>query len=130
MQQHNINYMMVDRDGVLESIVSKSDLMGAVSPYLRPAFTKWRRPLDDATLQIKIKRIIPKTVHTTGCDTPLEAIMEKMCRLHVQCLPVVDYQGKVQGLITEANIFQALLKQKTNTDAPAEDKAHKTPQVP
>jgi CBS-domain-containing membrane protein len=99
---------MVGQDGVLEGIVSKSDLTGAISPYMRPAFAKWRKPLDDATLQIRIKWIMSKPVRTIRPETSLAAIMENMLQLGVLCLPVVDQQGKVQGLVAEANIFKAL----------------------
>ena len=51
---------MIGADGVLEGLVSKSDLAGAASPYLRPEFAKWRWPLDDATLQIKVKWIMSR----------------------------------------------------------------------
>ncbi len=125
MQQADVGYMMVGQDGVLEGIVSKSDLTGAVSPYLRPTFAKWRRPLDDATLQIKIKWIMSRPVNTIKPDMSLEAIMENMCRFAQRALPVMDEQGKVQGLVTMFGILQALLGGNPNISS-----AGKTPQVP
>jgi len=116
MQQYDTGYMMVGQDGVLEGIVSKTDLTGAISPYLRPIFAKWRRPLDDATLQIRIKWIMSRPVRTIKPETSLETIMENMRQLGVLCLPVVDQQGKVQGLVAEVNIFKALLKLKSSTN--------------
>lgn len=121
MQQHNADYIMIGQGGVLEGIVSKSDIRGATSPYLRPEFAKWRRPLDDATLQIKVKWIMSKPVHTIRAETSLAAIMENMCRLGLRFLPVVDYQGKVEGGVTVFDIFKALLKSSPN--APPEDKS-------
>jgi CBS domain-containing protein len=120
MQQHNAGYIIIGQNGVLEGIVSKSDLKGATSPYLRPEFAKWRRPLDDATLQIRVKWIMSKPVHTIKAETPFAAIMENMCKSGVRCLPVVDHQGKVQGLVTVFDIFRVLLKSGPN--APPEDK--------
>jgi len=114
MQQYDTGYMMVGQDGVLEGIVSKSDLTGAISPYLRPIFAKWRRPLDDATLQIRIKWIMSRPVRTIKPETSLATIMENMRQLGVLCLPVVDQQSKVQGLVAEVNIFKALLKLKSS----------------
>jgi len=122
IQQHNAGYMMIGRDGVLEGILSKSDLTGATSPYLRPALAKWRRPLDDATLKIKIKWIMTRPVRTTSPDTPLAAVMEKMCRFGRHALPVTDQQKGVQGLITVFDIFRVLLK-----SCPGGSTAAKTP---
>jgi CBS-domain-containing membrane protein len=120
MQQHDAVYMIIGRDGVLEGIVSKSDLTGAISPYLRPTFAKWRRPLDDATLQIKLKWIINKSVHTIRLETPLATIMENMCRSGRSVLAVTDQQSKAQGLVTVFDIFKTLLKGESNISTEAE----------
>ena len=117
MEQHNAGYMMIGRDGCPEGIVSKSDLTGAISPYLRPAFAKWRRPLDDATLQIKLKWVMTKPVHTISPETSLTAIMENMYSSGRRCLPVMDKENDVQGLVTVFDIFKALLKSEPNGSA-------------
>ena len=110
MQQHETGYIMVGADGVLEGIISRSDVTGALSPYLRSLFAKWRRPLDDATLKIKIKWIMSRPVRTIKPRTPLVTIMENVCRFGGRALPVVNKQGKVQGLVTVFDVFQMLLK--------------------
>ncbi len=109
MQEAGADYMMVGKDGVLEGIISRSDITGVVSCYLRPIFAKWRRPLDDATLNIKIKWIMSRPVHTIKYDTSLAEIMENMNKLGRRCLPVVDEHGMVQGQVTVFDVFQALL---------------------
>lgn len=115
MQQHNISYIMIGQNDSLEGIISRSDIKSATSPYLRPEFAKWRRPLDDATLQIKAKWIMSKPVHTIEPETPLTTIMENMCQFGVRCLPVVDGQNKVQGFVTVFDVFNAILKGEANT---------------
>ena len=110
MQQQNAGYMMVGQDGILEGIVSKSNITGAISPYLRPVFAKWHRPLDDVTLQIKVKWIMSRPVRTIKSEAPLAVIIENMCQFGGRCLPVVNQQGKVQGLVTVFDIFECLLK--------------------
>jgi predicted transcriptional regulator len=109
MQQYDSGYLMVGINGTLEGIVSNSNITWALSPYLRPIFAKWRRPLDHATLQIRIKWIMSRPVHIVKPETPLANVMENMCRYGVLCLPVVDQQGKAQGLVTEVNVFKVLL---------------------
>ena len=110
MQQYNAGYVMVGHDGVLEGIVSKSDIRGATSPYLQPAFARRREFLDDATLQIRIRWIMSRPIHIISPQTSLEVIMKHMCQFRRLCLPVVDQQAKVLGLVTQANILQALLQ--------------------
>ncbi|MHC4130930.1 MAG: CBS domain-containing protein [Planctomycetota bacterium] len=114
MKEHDAGYLMVGSEDVmegtmLEGIVSRSDIAGAVSPYLRSTFAKWRRPIDDATLQIRIKWIMSRPVRTVKLDAPVSVIMENMNRYGGRCLPVVDDQGKVVGIVTVFDIFNSLL---------------------
>jgi CBS-domain-containing membrane protein len=106
LQQHDTGYMMIGRDEILQGIVSKSDLTRAISLYLRPVFAKWRRPLDDATLNIKVKWIMSRPVQTISPETSLQVIMENIRQFGRRALPVVDKQGKVQGLVTVFDIFK------------------------
>ncbi|MHC4790991.1 MAG: CBS domain-containing protein [Planctomycetota bacterium] len=108
MQQYDSGYLMVGTDGVLEGIVSNSNITGALSPYLRPVFAKWRRPLDDATLRIRIKWIMSRPVRTVKPETSLVTIIGNMCQFSQRAFPVVDEQGKVQGLVTVFGIFKVL----------------------
>ena len=114
MQQADVGYVMIGTDGVLEGIVSKSNMAEAMSPYLRPIFVKWRRPLDDATLNIKVKWMMSRPVHAIKPETPLTAIIENMSQFGGRCLPVVDRAGKVQGLVTVFDIFKVLLNTNPN----------------
>ncbi len=125
MQQADVGYMMVGTEGSLEGIVSTFDIAAALSVYLKPMFAKWRRPIDDATLQIKIKWIMTRPVRTIKPDTSLTAIMENMHQSGLRCLPVADQQSNVTGLVTVFDIFKVLL----NTD-PGFSTTGKTPQTP
>ena len=114
IHKNDAGYLMIGRGQVLEGIVSKTNLTAALSPYLRSIFAKWRRPLDDATLQIRVKWIMGKTFNSIQPDTPLTAIMEKMCLTDLRCLPVVDKQGKVHGLITVFDVLRMFLNQSSH----------------
>ena len=87
-----------------------TDITGAISCYLRPIFAKWRRPLDDATLQIKVKWMMSRPVHTIRPETPLAVIIENMLQFGDRCLPVVNKEGKVEGLVTVFDILKVLNK--------------------
>ena len=106
MKQFDTGYLLIGSEGVLEGIVSRSDITGAVSPYLRSIFSKWRRPLDDATLNIRIKWIMSRPVHTIKSDTNIIKIMENMRQYGVRCFPVIDSDNKVQGIVTVFDIFK------------------------
>ncbi|MGD0785610.1 MAG: CBS domain-containing protein [Sedimentisphaerales bacterium] len=125
MQQADVSYMMVGSNGQIDGIVSTFDLASALSVYLKPMFAKWRRPTDDATLQIRIKWIMTRPVRTIKPDTSLTAIMENMCQLGSRCLPVVEKGGKVVGMVTVFDVFKAVLNTESGIST-----AGKTPQAP
>jgi CBS domain-containing protein len=125
MQQHDSSYIIVGQDGALEGIVSKSDITGATSIYLRPIFAKWHGPGDDATLQIKLKWIMSRPVRTIRPEASLAAIIDNMCRFGGRGLPVADEQGKVHGLVTVFDIFRTLLN--TSEDVSAVGKTAEAP---
>jgi len=125
MQQHDSSYIIVGQDGALEGIVSKSDITGATSIYLRPIFAKWHGPGDDATLQIKLKWIMSRPVRTIRPEATLAAIIDNMCRFGGRGLPVADEQGKVHGLVTVFDIFRTLLD--TSEDISAVGKTAEAP---
>jgi CBS domain-containing protein len=65
-----------------------------------------------------------RPVHVVKPQTPLANIMEYMCRYDVMCLPVVDQQGKFQGIVTETDIFKVLLDQKSGPGISASGNEH------
>jgi len=117
MQQHGAGYVMVGQNGVLVGIVSNSNITGALSPYLRPVLANWRRPLDDKTLLIRIKWIMSRPVRTVKPETSLVTVIGNMCQFGHRAFPVVDEQGKVQGLVTVFDIFKKLLHGHTKSRA-------------
>lgn len=112
LQQHGTGYLLVGRDGQMQGIVSKSDTAAAVSPYLRSVFTHLKRPLDDASLQIRIKWFMSKPVQTIAPDADLDAVIHKMVRYGVRGLPVAGSDGSVLGLITVFDVLAALTPRK------------------
>jgi len=126
MQQQNIGYVLIGKPEEIQGIVSKSDIQGALSPYLQSIFSKWKRELDTATLQIKVRWVMSRPVHSVRPDADLGTVMETMCKHSVRALPVVDENG-VYGIVTTYSIFNALNAASTedtdqqgqNTDVPA-----------
>jgi CBS domain-containing protein len=66
-----------------------------------------------------------RPVRAVKPQTSLAVIMENMGQFGGHCLAVVDKEGKVQGLVTVFDIFQALLNGNPNISS-----VGKTPQAP
>ena len=110
MQQQNVGYVLIGVNGVLEGLISNSNIQSAVSLYLRPMFAKWHRPQDDATLGVKVKWIMSRPVRTVRPDATLASMIETMRRCGGRCLPVVDAKGTVQGIVTVFDILLRILE--------------------
>ena len=82
--------------------------------FYKPIFAKWRRPLDDASLQIKVKWIMSTPVHTVTLFATLGEVVSKMCSFGGRCLPVVNADGQVVGIITVFDVFKVLMNNNKN----------------
>ena len=109
MQRQDSGYILIGKNGKLEGIISRSDVRGALSPYLQTMFAKWRTPMDIATLQIKARWVMNRPVRTIRPDASVGAAMHTMMEHGGRCLPVVDENGQVHGVVTVFDIFHALL---------------------
>ncbi len=109
MQRHDSGYILIGKNGKLDGIISRSDVRGALSPYLQTMFAKWRTPMDIATLQIKARWVMNRPVRTIRPDASVGAVMHTMMEHGGRCMPVVDETGKVHGVVTVFDIFHALL---------------------
>lgn len=108
MQQKNVEYILVGDGSNPQGIVANGDIQAALSPYLKPMFSKWKRPLDTATLQIKVKWIMSQPVHSINPNASFQEICHKMHKNHLSSLPVVDANSKVLGIISIFDILGAL----------------------
>ncbi|MHC4156552.1 MAG: CBS domain-containing protein, partial [Planctomycetota bacterium] len=115
MQQYDVAYVLIGNPPEAEGIVSESNLKEALSPYLHAPFDKYKRPLDEATLQIKVKWVMSKPVQSVERQTTVSAMMERMCECGLQVLTVRDQEKGIQGLLTTFDIFSALLKARSDT---------------
>jgi len=109
MCQNDINFALVGSQGMPEGIVSMSDLRAGMSPYLRPEFAKWRRPIDDASLRIKVRWLMSKKIHTVKSRDRLSEVAVTMCRLGLRSMPVVAQDGQIEGIISVFDVLRTLL---------------------
>ena len=65
--------------------------------------------MDLATLQIKAQWVMSRPVRTVRPDATLYNVMKTMTEHGGRCMPVVDQDGKVHGVVTVFDIFKVLL---------------------
>jgi len=122
----NSYYAIVTGDGQTDGIVSRADLTGPVSDYLKPLIAKWQRAGSagsrqagsDATYNLAVKWVMSRRVNTIDAESTCTAIMKKMRDLNMCPLLVLE-EGTAIGLVTPFNVFKirALLKLESDTSA-------------
>jgi CBS-domain-containing membrane protein len=96
MQEHGIRRLpVIDARGVLVGIVAERDLLLAASRYLNS-------PVD-------VARIMTRQVVTVGDTTSVVDAAMVMIERKIGGLPVVDPSRKLLGIITETDLFNALV---------------------
>lgn len=98
MQRHHVHHLPVTRDGqphgVLVGLVTHHDLLRVLThPQLDP----------DA---LWVADLMRPDVSTVQPGTRVHEAIGRMLEHHYGCLPVVDAGGRLQGLLTEADLLR------------------------
>lgn len=107
LKDNRINYLpVVDRDNIVVGLVASADLK-AFAPQHTTGFEILEAL--DILAETKVKDVMviaPVTIHY---NNTVEQAAKTMFDRHVACLPVVDDEDKLVGIITGWDIFHALL---------------------
>lgn len=98
---------IVDANNILVGLITQTDLYRIISPRKTPDGYQYNtRTLDEFILQ----RVMTPNPSSVSPLTPLSVAVDIMARNKYGCLPVVDPQKKVVGIITETDIFKLVAK--------------------
>jgi len=120
MTQHHISAMPVvdDTDGIV-GIVSEGDRMRRVEGTEEQTRSWWLSLFADSQTSARefikewgkhLKDIMTLQVTTVTPDTPAGQIAQLLEKKHIKRVPVVD-DGKLVGIVSQANLLQALAAQ-------------------
>jgi len=108
MLEKNIRHLPVVEKGKVLGVLSYADIM-----HILPAtIANLESGNEDSSLRkTKIKDILPLNQRVVSCTegTCLEDAALIMRSYKVGCLPVLDDAGKIQGLITRTDVFDAFI---------------------
>lgn len=108
---------VVDGAGKLVGIVSEGDLLHRVEAgTLRPQpwwlhVISGDRPLAADYVKshaTKVTDVMTKEVRTTDPETPLKEIAELLEKCHIKRVPIVNKDAELVGIVSRANIIQAI----------------------
>ena len=99
------HHLLVIEDGKLMGIISDRDLLKALSPNIGTAAETTR---DTATLNKRVHQIMTRKPVTLPMDADVYTAVEVFNRERVSCVPVLDTNGKVTGILSWRDMFKAL----------------------
>ncbi len=108
MRDNNFRRLpVIDKNGKLVGIISERDLLYA-SPSPASTLSVWE--MNYLLSKITVEKVMTKNVVTTTPDTPLERAAYTLAQHKFGGLPVVDEENRPIGIITETDIFRALVE--------------------
>jgi CBS domain-containing protein len=117
IEKHISAVPVVDATGKIVGIVSEADLIHrSESGTERPAswwlsIISGERALAEEYTKSharKVRDVMTKSVQTAHPDTPLHEIADMLEERHIKRVPIVNQAGDLVGIISRANIVQAL----------------------
>jgi CBS domain-containing protein len=126
---------VVDNAGKLVGIVSEADLMRRPEAGTdRPSSSWLTFLLGDRTIATeyvksratKVKDVMTRDVKTAAPETPLHEIADVFEENHIKRVPIVSESGDLVGIISRANIIQAVASALPNIEANLKDEQIRT----
>lgn len=102
---HAFHHVLVVADGELFGVISDRDLLRAVSPFVD---SPSERSIDSATLKRHAHQIMTRKPVTVTADELVGIAARRMLESDVSCLPVVDDNGAVIGIVTWHDLLRAV----------------------
>lgn len=131
--EHRISAVpVVDDDGRLVGIVSEGDLLHRTEAGTERHRSWWLQALvGEQTLADEFVRshsrrvadVMTRDVVTARPDTPLHEIAALLEKKMIKRVPIVDQKGQLLGIVSRANLIQALADERLEPEVPATDAA-------
>lgn len=123
---------IVDAAGKLVGIVTEGDLMRRAEAGTEHPYSWWLSFfLGDRAVAAdyvkshatKVKDVMTREVKTAGPDTPLYEIADLFEENHIKRVPIVGKDGDLVGIVSRANILQAVASARPALEIELPDKA-------
>ena len=103
LSQHTFHYLLVESDDCLVGVISDRDVSKHSSPYLG---TLDERAEDRRLLDQTVESMMSSDVVTVDADTLIDCASILLLENTISCLPVVDDEQRILGILTWKDILQ------------------------
>ena len=108
MKMKKIRHLLVMDEGDLVGIVTDRDVKHHLSPRID---TPVESSEDEKTLETKIHQVMTRNLITISPDTPIAEAASLLLKHKISCLPVIDKDGSVMGIVTDADFLGYLARE-------------------
>jgi len=106
MREKRVRRMPVVKKGKVIGIITRSDIRQA-EPSNATTLNVWE--VNYLLSRLLVKDIMTKDVVTIGPEDTIKDAASLMYEKRIGALPVVDADGRLEGIITESDIFKILI---------------------
>jgi acetoin utilization protein AcuB len=105
-EREHFHHVVVLERGRVQGVVSDRDILKTISPFVGNPMLE--RPQDASTLKKRVHQIMSRKPVTVGRECSIAAAAERMLTQRVSCLPVVDDDGSLIGIVTVRDLIAQL----------------------
>src|SRR3972149_292225 len=102
-EREHFHHVVVLERGRVFGVISDRDILKAISPFAGNPILE--RPQDLATLKKRIHQIMTRKPVTVGPAPTVAPAAELMLSQRVSCLPVVEEDGRLLGIVTVRDLL-------------------------
>ena len=103
LNKASFTHLLVEQDGRLVGIVSDRDISRKIASYLKD---NQGSGFATRVANSNIKDIMTTNVLTIDRDTPIGAASVLLLEHNISCLPVVDVNNVIEGIITREDLLK------------------------
>ncbi|MEL0636676.1 MULTISPECIES: CBS domain-containing protein [Marinomonas] len=103
MQKNGFHHLPVIENDILVGIISDRDLLRMISPFI-DSLSEQQRDLE--TLNHAAHQIMTRQPIAVKADSPIEKIVNWMMQASISCIPVIDEDQHVLGIITWRDLLK------------------------
>ncbi|TVZ39575.1 acetoin utilization protein AcuB [Alteromonadaceae bacterium 2753L.S.0a.02] len=101
--QVNYRHLLVEENDKLIGVVSDRDVLAHLSPFID---TGSERASDRSLLELRVREIMSNKLVTIDSGTLIDSASILLLENHISCLPVVDAEMAIEGVISWKDILQ------------------------
>lgn len=102
--EKRFHHLIVMEEGKPVGVLSDRDLLRQLSPFVGVRMSE--RPQDLATLQKRIHQFMTRRLISIEPDATLAEAARLFMRQRVSCLPVIDADGRLAGILTTRDLIR------------------------